>query len=51
MEVERPDPAMTLVARGPSPLHLAATPGGLTRLAITSLDDPARHWHTSWTRL
>lgn len=51
VEVQHPDPALTLVARGPSPLRVAAVPGGLTRLVVTTLDAQPRQWHTSWVRL
>lgn len=51
VEVQHPDPSLTLVARGPSPLKLAAVPGGLTRLVVTALDGSPRRWHTAWTRL
>lgn len=50
VHVEHPDPALSLVARGSSPLQVAAVPGGLTRLTLVSTDEPVRRWHTAWTR-
>lgn len=52
VELQHPDPDLSCVARGRSPLQLDAVPDRLARLVITPDGDApvGQRWQTAWTR-